>query len=179
MKKILRILSLCGLILVGSCISDDDFFVPLLTIEDAFTFENQENYQVGDTIYFTFEFSRYLPEDGQPNLLDIFESTGANDFYYDVEFSKFSSFSNSYQRIYTEKSNYFSPDGETNLASYNPNTETYTSTTAIVLVETGDFQLDFNSAYINSYDFSPNKVNLTIQNIGINTTQEYFFTVIE
>ncbi len=50
MKKILGILSLCGLILVGSCISDDDFFVPLLTIEDAFTFENQENYQVGDTI---------------------------------------------------------------------------------------------------------------------------------
>ena len=60
MKKILGILSLCGLLIVGSCISDDDFFVPLLTIEDAFTFENQENYQVGDTIYFTLEFSRYL-----------------------------------------------------------------------------------------------------------------------
>ncbi|NJB36610.1 hypothetical protein [Croceivirga sp. JEA036] len=179
MKKILGILSLCGLILVGSCISDDDFFVPLLTIEDAFTFENQENYQVGDTIYFTFEFSRYLPEDGQPNLLDIFESTGETDFYYDVEFSKFSSFSNSYQRIFAEESNYYSPDGETNLASYNPDTETYTSTTAIVLVEPGEYLLNFNGVYISNYNYTPNKVYLNIQNIGVNSPQEYFFTVIE
>ncbi|WP_185782536.1 hypothetical protein [Croceivirga lutea] len=179
MRKIFGILSVCFLFAISSCISDDDFFSPLITIEDGFVFDNQENYQLGDTIYFTLEFSRYLPEEGQPNLLDIFESTGANEFFYDIEFSKFSSFSNSYQRVFAEERNYYSPDGETNSASYNPVTETYTSTTAIVLVEPGEYQLNFNFTYFGNYNYTPNNVYLNIQNIGVNTPQEYFFTVTE
>ena len=50
-KSTVLILGLLGLFMTGCFTSDDDYFYHRVDIYDAFTFENKERYQVGETIF--------------------------------------------------------------------------------------------------------------------------------
>lgn len=178
-KLVLLNLGLLGLFLTG-CVRDDDdnSYYPRLEIYDAFTFENEENYQVGDTLFFNLSFSRYLDEEGYDTKLDIFESTNSKDFFYTTHFQKFSSFSDLYQGVYVGDDLYYSPNGTVNVAQLNTSTNTYESQMGIILAEEGEYSISFDLVYINSgTSFYSEDINLNIINFSENTPETYYFTV--
>ncbi|MBM1104864.1 hypothetical protein JQC67_01820 [Aurantibacter crassamenti] len=79
MKNIVLVFLLC-FSLFGCFQKEDDYFQPHVELKEAFVFDNKKEYAVGDTIYLDLNFSRYLEEEGYSNLLDIYETTGAEKF---------------------------------------------------------------------------------------------------
>lgn len=180
-KLVLLILGLLGLFLIG-CVRDDDdsSYYPRVEIYDAFTFENEEKYQVGDTLFFNLSFSRYLDEEGYDNKLDIYESTNSKEFFYTTNFQKFSSFSDLYQGVYIREDLYYSPNGTINVAQLNTSTNTYESQMGIILPEEGEYSISFNLVYLSSGSpFYSENINLNILNFSKNTPETYYFTVEE
>jgi hypothetical protein len=183
MKK----LSVCLLltILLYSCYSDDynDNSSITLELEDAFVLENQDNYVVGDTIFVNLNFSRYLDEEGYSNLLDIYESTGAERFNYDLELEKYSAISNNYVRVsisseyvFAEKGEYTETNGQVT-ALLNPDQDVYESRVGIIMAEPGTFKFNFD--YVNIIaDYEYNKIFLQIYHEFTDANEEDFIFVV-
>ena len=178
-KSTVLILGLLGLFMTGCFTSDDDYFYHRVDIYDAFTFENKENYQVGDTIFFNLSFSRYLDEDGYDNKLDIYETTSSKKFFYTLPFfRKFSNFSDSYQGVYAREGLLYSPNGTINVAKLNTSTNIYESQMGIVLVEEGRYSISFN--FVNfrpDIPYFSENIDLNITNFSENTPKIYYFNV--
>ena len=172
MKRYYILSALCfNLLLIGCYSGDDDSnrYV-LLTIEDALTIENEENYVVGDTIFFELKFNRYLAEEGYDNLLDVYESTNAEEFRYSFGLGKFSTFSNDYVNVNVASDYLFAEIGTVYRGFYNEayavlNAEKtqYESRIGVVLAETGEFRFDFGYLGINSA-YNRDNVSIEIQN---------------
>jgi hypothetical protein len=82
MKKLLL---LASVFLFSNCDTNDDGFYNNLYIDvpNLVTIQVQPTYNVGDYLYVNSDFSRYLPEVGQSELLDIYHTTdGATQFYF-------------------------------------------------------------------------------------------------
>ena len=102
--------------------------------------ENEGSFVVGDTVFYEIRFSRYLEEEGFNNLLDIYETTGADEFYYSYGLNKLSSFTNNYERINID-SNFvvIEEGGEYGVSAILNQAQTeYVSRVGIVLQEEGD-----------------------------------------
>jgi len=169
MKKVHAVLLFGLSLLFFGCYSrDDDYFdkIVRLSISDAVVFDNQENYNVGDTLIFELRFSRYLDEAGFSNKLDVFETSNSEEFGYSFGISKFSDFSNNFESVNideefilgTRSANYsyfgYGYSNANMAALLNENQEEYISKVGIVLVETGRFQLDFERVTLSTgYDF--------------------------
>ena len=179
-KSTVLILGLLGVFMIGCFPSDDDYFYLRVDIYDAFTFENEETYQVGDTIFFNLSFSRYLDEDGHDNKLDIYETTSSKKFFYTPFFRKFSAFSDSYEWVSIRQDLFYSPNETINVAKLNTSTNIYESQMGIILAETGEYSISFNSVYISSSipSYSEN-VDVNITNFSKNTPETYYFIVKE
>lgn len=180
-KSTVLILGLLGLFMVGCFPSDDGYFYHRMDIYDAFTFENQEKYQVGDTIFFNLSFSRYLDEDGYDNKLDIYETTISKKFFYTAPFfQKFSAFSESYERVYVREELLYSPNGTIKVAKLNTSTNIYESQMGIVLVEGGSYSISFNAVNFHSdIPYFSENINLDITNFSKNNPETYYFIVEE
>ena len=178
-------------LLVGCLSREDDSFNRSVSLDilDAFTFQNEKEYAVGDTIYFELSFSRYLPEDGYPNLLDIYETTDEEQFGYSFSFEKFSEQESGFravnidpQFIIAEKNDitnnfYFSDLGT--IATLNDAKDTYESRVGIILKEAGVFRFDFENTYFNT-PYNYNKVQLGIwHGISDREAVDFEFSVIE
>ena len=167
------------------CYSDDDGSRYIrLSIEDALVFDNEENYVVGDTIFVDLNFSRYLPEEGYDNLLDIYESSGSESFYYNYGLSKFSELSNGFRTVAIDSSFLFAEKG--NIDGYrgadvvlNANQTQYESRIGLILAESGIFRFDFDFLNIYSNNYSRDHVQIEIQNIFSTTQTNFEFTVAE
>ena len=166
--------SVFGFMLFGCFSNDDDSYRRTvgLTISDAVAFDNKENYVVGDTLFFEIKFSRYLKEEGYPDLLDIFETSGSKEFGYAFNISKFSEFSGNFEFIniapefiLTEQlsdSDYFGGGYAGNIAaSLNEALSEYVSRVGIILVEEGRYALDFENMRF-STGYYDNEVNIDI-----------------
>lgn len=158
MKKIIGILGvvLVSLLWIQCSPPDDDVYWDSvqLVIEDHLKVENNENYIVGDTLFFELDFSRYLPEEGESNLLDIYETSGANEFSYSFDLLKYSTFSESYQGLWLDDKYVIAEKGIANYSSQvsvilNSGTNIYESRIGVILAEEGEYQLDFD--YLNLY----------------------------
>ncbi|WP_298478985.1 hypothetical protein [uncultured Maribacter sp.] len=159
MKKVIIGFSMLFLAVLGMQCSppDDDVYWNNVEVEikDAIKVENKANYIVGDTLFFELNFSRYLEEEGYSNLLDIYETSGVDEFTYSFGLLKYSAFSDIYegvniddQYIIAEKGligDYSQPS-----AILNSNKDTYESRIGIILKEEGEYQLDFDYMYISS-----------------------------
>lgn len=190
MKKLILV-ALLGLVFMFSgCMSRDDdggYKEIRLQVEDALVLENEKNYTVGDIIYFELKFSRYLKEEGYDTLLDIYETTGAEEFYYSYDLEKHSEFSNSFVRVVLDSSNVTVVKGKSNtsyngnghIALLNKSSDLYESRLGIKLVEAGDFRFNFD--YLNiSGNYEYDRPSLRIQHVF--TTSEavdFEFTVTE
>ncbi|MDO5971900.1 hypothetical protein Q4Q35_19025 [Flavivirga aquimarina] len=182
MKKLfVLIISLIGLFMIGCFSGDDDYgYSPSVAISDAFSFENEENYQVGDTLFFNLNFSRYLDEDGYDNELDIYETSNSEEFFYNPDFRKFSSFSDLYESVSIRQELFYSPNETTNVAKLNTGTNTYESQMGIILAEAGEYSISFNSVHISSgIPYYSENVDVNITNFSKNTPETYYFTVEE
>lgn len=179
MKKLaVPILGLLGVFMTGCFSGDDDYFYPRVDIYDAFTFENEGTYKVGDTIFFDLSFSRYLEEDGYDNKLDIYETSSAEKFFYNPDFRRFSSFSDLYESVSIRQDLFYSPNETINVAKLNTSTNIYESQMGIILVQTGKYSISFNSVHIDSnVPYYSENVDVNITNFSKNTPKTYYFIV--
>lgn len=183
MKKIyFVVVGLLGILGTG-CYSDDDsnrFIV--LNVQDAIVFENDQDYVVGDTIYVELNFSRYLDEEGFPNKLDIFESTGAESFRYDFGLNRDSDLAEGFRRIEIS-SEFLLPEKGTAdgfgsaTAQLNIERTRYESRFGIILAEAGRFELDMAFIYLYSEAYFEDKVQIEILHDFVNTVPNFEFTV--
>ncbi len=184
MKKIFIVvfIVLCAIFL--GCHYDDDSSYINLEIQDAIVFENNQNYVVGDTIFFELNFSRYLDEAGFDNKLDIFESSGADSFFYDFSLNKFSEQAGGFRYIdvadefiFTEKGTVTGFGGAS--ADLNQEKTLYESRVGLILVETGSFQLDLDFYSLRSSGYSEDKVQISIQHLFTDNPPNFEFMVSE
>lgn len=176
MTFIYRISLVLFCLILTSCFSSDDYDEfgrnIAVDVQDAFIFDNQENYVVGDTIFFEQKFSRYVNEEGFDNLLDVYDTTNDEAFEYSFSLDKFSGFSNNYapvlidsKYIITSNGNvtplyYF--DGLGIVSELNSTKDAYESRVGVILAEVGKFRLNLDYVYFrNGYDY--NKIHLDIQ----------------
>ncbi|AZQ60064.1 hypothetical protein EJ994_15120 [Maribacter sp. MJ134] len=184
--KTKKFILLAGIgILLQSCFSYDDEggtrYVEL-QLTDAFNFENDKNYSVGDTIFVELNFSRYLEEEGFSNLLDVYESTDSEEFFYPLELLKYSAISDSYvfteiadRFIFAEKGTVEEFYGAT--ARLNDARDTYESRIGIILAEEGSYRL--NSQFFDLQSkWNFDKVSIEIIHQFSDKTQEDFEFVV-
>lgn len=179
------------LLLIG-CFSDDDggFGRSIsLSIQDAFSMENQKQYNVGDTVFFELRFSRYLPEEGFTEFLDIYETTKSEDFAFSFGFEKFSELENGFspvnideEFIVAEKKNldtfYYYNDFGTS-AGMNAARDAYESSVGIILPEEGLFRFNFENVFIQSpYDFDQVQISIN-HSFSTNGALDTEFEVVE
>lgn len=162
-----------SLLLIGCFSRDDDSFGRSVNLEifDAFSLQNDREYVVGDTIYFELRFSRYLPEEGFPNLLDIYETTDEKQFGYSFIFEKFSEQENSFRFINIASEFVIAEKNDTTnnfffndlgiVAILNAEQDMYESRVGIILKEEGLFRFDFDNIYLTT-PFNFDKVQLSI-----------------
>ncbi len=180
-----------GILMVG-CYSRDDSFerTVRLQIQDAITLDNKETYSVGDTIFFEVRFSRYLKEEGFSSLLDVYETTDEKQFLYSFGLSKYSDFSNRYESVVIDPELILGSrfDNSNSWGSFlsgdmvvelNDTQDFYESRVGIVLVETGDFQLNLDFLTFGTNYFN-DEVQLAIEHSFSNDSPlNTEFTVVE
>lgn len=177
------------LLLIGCFSKEDDSFGRSVSLDilDAFTLQNDKDYVVGDTIYFELKYSRYLPEEGYPNLLDIYETSEAEEFGYSFGFEKYSEQENGFrlinidpQLIITEENNiddFYFYDNTGTAAKLNAAQDAYESRVGIILKEQGLFRFDFDNIYFNS-PYNTSKVQVGIwHGISDIDTKDFEFNV--
>ncbi|WP_276168973.1 hypothetical protein [Zobellia alginiliquefaciens] len=170
---------LLGLFLVG-CYHDDDGGSSYIYVEalDAFTFEAEDEYVVGDTIFFSQKFSRYLKENGYSELLDVYETTKAEQFGYSFDLQKFSEFSNTYVSISIDSKYLLTTELDTSdyyysnygtIAELNDQKDAYESKVGIILPESGKFKLDFSNVQFRSQFYH----HLYNENISLSIAHQF------
>lgn len=183
-KVLLPLIVVSGLFLFG-CYYEDDYVFVDLQIQDALIFENEKSYVVGDTIFFSLRFSRYLEEEGFSNKLDVFETTGAQSFNYPLNLEKFSPQSNSYVFIEVANDLLVAQEGRignqnnTLEATLNEANDSYESSAGLILAETGNFRIffDFFTLHPNT---EGDRINLLINHSLSNTSlSDFEFEVTE
>ncbi|MGL2964412.1 hypothetical protein ACSVH2_11385 [Flavobacterium sp. RSB2_4_14] len=191
MKKLLLI---AFAFLLSNCDTNDDGFYNNIYIDvpNLVTIQTQPTYSVGDFIYVNADFSRYLPEVGQSELLDIYHSTGGatqftftylierkinatewevvtvNDSQLDINLG--SAQNGSY--IYA-------------ICEYNNTDQTYEYNVGFPLLNAGEYRLSFgyNSASTNSVELRSESsssnliVNINSVAANIDAAGYYYFNV--
>jgi hypothetical protein len=78
MKSANWIIALSSLVLLTACSNKDSEFFNEITVEvpNQLVIETQSSYAVQDTLWLHTAFSRYLPETGYNNLLDVYQTSG-------------------------------------------------------------------------------------------------------
>jgi len=180
---------LLALIFTVSCTNDYDPYYRNKTIKvpNLIHIETQTQYNLNDTLFVNVIFSRYLPEEGYIDLLDIYKTTLSDKFSFRYDLYKKTAYGNwayydvTGSLIVTKGVLYYN-----DLASlYNSNTKNYELRFGIPLKEIGEFKLILNhQLFSNEYGYNAKSVPLTIvtsvDNPGINVTynnSEYFFQV--
>tara|TARA_B100001179_G_scaffold231724_1_gene222390 strand:+ start:1145 stop:1654 length:510 start_codon:yes stop_codon:yes gene_type:complete len=167
--------------------TDDDEYRPIwLTAQNAFDFPLQNEFSVGDTLYVEQYFSRYLPEEGYEELLDVYETTKDEEFGYSFQIEKYSNLSQDYNWVDLDPQFILGNkvDGGYNsveiLALLNSSRDAYESRFGIVLAEAGSFRLNLSHViFHNGYD-QANEIYLDIRHEFSNEEEALWeFTVTE
>ncbi|WP_264521298.1 hypothetical protein [Flavobacterium sp. N1994] len=191
MKKLKYIALITIALLVTNCNTNDDGFynnafvnVPNLVAIEAHT----PTYNVGEKLYVNANFSRYL-NDGA--LLDIYQSTGANQFTFSYVIEKQNS-SNTWDVVTVNDSQLDIVKGTAQngsyvygICEYNTTNETYEYRVGFPLLSAGSYRLSFgyNSDSVNSVELqsvSPaTRLILNINSLitGLDGGGYYHFTV--
>lgn len=90
MKKLINLLFGISIALLLSAMQcdRDPLNVRSIFVENLITIETKNNYVVNDSIIVNASFSRFLPETGYSNLLDIFKSSNSNGFIFNIYIKK-------------------------------------------------------------------------------------------
>ncbi|MGX7666553.1 hypothetical protein [Flavobacterium pedocola] len=143
MKTIrLFLLTVLGIVSLTSCKSDDDFYNAVyLDVADLITIDTPPSYTTGDNLEFHTDFSRYLPEANQANLLDIYRTSGAESFRFAYRLEKKDA-NNNWNNVLGANDEYSVAE-----AVYQSGTMTYKCDVAVPLTTTGQYRLSFGESY--------------------------------
>lgn len=186
MKKNILILAFFVFSLT-SCWTDDDNSYRrsvFLNVPNLILIESQPNFNINDYIYFDVNFSRYLPEEGFTDLLDIYKTTGATKFSFSFTLYKKSAY-NIYEPInfgdfyIQEKGEIFTAHTSLGNAIYNSSNEQYEFRAGIQLLETGAYKLEIDPYIYPNNSSNSNAINLSIfsKNNPNDYTNSYEFQV--
>lgn len=191
MKKIHYILLITVSILVSNCNTNDDGFynnifvdVPNLVYLDPHT----TNYSVNEKLYVNANFSRYQNENG--SMLDIFKTTGANEFAFSYVIEKQSGSTWEVQTVNDSQLDIVSGNAQNGsyvygICEYNSTNGYYFYRVGFPLLSTGTYRLSFgyNSSSTNSVELrslSPTAhliLNINSLVTGLDSGGYYHFTV--
>lgn len=181
-------------LLFSNCDTDDDGFYNNVFADspNLVVIETQPNYTVGDNLYITANFSRYLTETGQTNPLDIYKTTnGAPEFNFSYIIEKQVS-ADVWETVFVDDSQLDIIDGDAQNGAYvyghcifDTLDETYKYNVGFPLLSAGQYRLSFgyNSSSTNSVELrsqsAPSKLILNINSLvsSINGSGYYTFTV--
>jgi hypothetical protein len=194
MKKIHYIVLITVAFLFADCDTNDDGFynnvyaeIPNLVVMDA----HPATYTVGEKLYITADFSRYL-DDGNGNALDAFETTGATEFAFSyiiekqISADEWETVSLNENQLDIVKGNAFSSGPYVYaVCEYNSTDETYEYRMGFPLLTAGTYRLTYgyNSDSLNSVELRsvspPTRLFLNINSLvtGLDAAGYYHFTV--
>lgn len=173
-------IALLGAVSLLACKNDDDFYNAVyLEVPDLITIDTPASYNVGDNVAFHADFSRYLPEAGQSDLLDIYRTSGATSFGFGYRLEKETA-PDVWTSVLLGEDEY-----SIETATYQSGTMSYTSDEAITLTSAGEYRLSFSQSYLGiaSTDLISNnpeeKTAVIISTTANDTDAEgyYYFTV--
>lgn len=176
MKSATWIIALSSLLILTACSNKDSEFFNEITVEvpNQLVIETQSAYNVQDTLWLHTAFSRYLPEPGYNNLLDVYQTSGqAPSFLFAFILEKkaadgtwvFYSLNTNLVEEYGIAEQY---DGYyLGYSNYDAVSKTYDFRAGLKLTETGQYRLNFG------YDSLLNRAvvlrsNSTIKNTVVN-----------
>lgn len=138
----LYIIAFLSALTVLSCKSDDDFYNTIyLSVPNLITIDTPGSYAVGDVVSFHSDFSRYLPEAGQTDLLDVYRTTEALSFGFAYRLERETA-PNVWTSVLLEGDEFSVAE-----ASYDTFSMTYSNDTALQLTQTGNYRLSFGTSF--------------------------------
>ncbi|WP_310558100.1 hypothetical protein [Flavobacterium sp.] len=166
-KSIFGVLSIA---LFFNCSEPDDIYMGSKDIKasNLIQIETLPSYKLNDLIYINSSFSRYLPEEGYDDLLDIYKTTKSNEYSFEFLLEKKSAYDtwtpiNIGNKIVVNKGKSYTSNAAIGVCVFNPETNLYEFRAGIPLLETGEFRLRMssnlypvytNSSYISVYIYT-------------------------
>lgn len=154
MKTIYK--SIFGILLIAlffNCSELDDIYMGSKDIKDSnlIQIETLPSYKLNDLIYINSSFSRYLPEEGYDDLLDIYKTTKSEEYSFEFILEKKSAYDtwtpiNIGNKIVLNKGKSYANNVIIGVCVFNPETNLYEFRAGIPLLETGEFRLRINSS---------------------------------
>lgn len=154
-----------------------------ITVSNLIQIETLPRYKLNDFIFINSSFSRYLPEKGYQDLLDIYKTTKSDEYTFEFTLEKKSAYDtwtaiNIGTKIVANKGKSYTSYANIGVCVFNPESNLYEFRAGIPLLETGEFRLRMtsnlypvysNSSYIAVY------INTTINQVD--NQGNYYFTV--
>ncbi|ESU28178.1 hypothetical protein FLJC2902T_15230 [Flavobacterium limnosediminis JC2902] len=174
------VIAVFGLLSLISCNSDDEFYnAAYVSVPDLITIDTPASYSVGDNVSFHTDFSRYLPEDGFTDPLDIYKTSKAESFGFAYRLEKETA-----PDVWTSV---FDNGDEFSVAEavYQTATQTYKCDIATPLNSAGNYRLGFGESYtgyqstdlISRNPENETSVRITTNANNTNGQGYYYFTV--
>ena len=195
MKKLSYITLLLVALLNASCDTNDDTFYKTIYVEggnNIVTIQTQPSYTLGDYLYIKADLSRYIPEPGETNMLDLYTTTGnAQTFVFSYVIEKKNS-ANEWEVVTVNDSQLDINAGNAQngsyvyaICQYNATDEYYRYDVGFPLLSAGEYRLSmgYNSSSTNSIELiSQNSsenliVNLNAAMSNLDSAGFYHFTV--
>jgi len=195
MRKLQYIIIATAAVFFSNCDTNDNGFYNSVFLESTnlVSIEVQPNYSVGDNLYVTADFSRYQPEIGQEELVDIYKTTGnAPEFTFSYVIEKQNS-SSVWEVVYVNDSQLDIIEGDAQNGAYvyghciyDTVSASYKYNVGFPLLSSGQYRLSFgyNSSSSSKVELrsqsAPSKLVLNINstNAEINSSGYYSFTVV-
>ena len=181
MKKIKYfILFTILLFVLTNCNTNDDGFYNTVYLHNAknlVAIKTEDQYNVGDYLYVSADFSRYQIEADQTELLDIYRTTGGADsfdFSYVLERkigNEWKAVIISTDKLDIKKGNAASGTFVYGYCKYNPVNTMYEYNVGFPLLESGQYRLNFG------YNSDSNEVELISNSKKLNLKMTIFTTI--
>lgn len=168
-----------------NCSEPDDIYMgpKYLNVAKLIQIETSPSYKVNDLIYINASFSKYLPEEGFSDLLDIYKTSKSKEYLFSFSLEKKSAYGtwsavNFGDKIVVSKGKVYKSYDDLAVCELNPQNDKYEFRAGLPLLETGEFRLrvsnqlrpDYsNNSYITIY------ITTTVDKID--EQGQYSFTV--
>lgn len=121
-----------------------------IRLENLIQIETVSSYKLNDLIYINSKFSRYLPEKGYKDLLDIYKTTKSNEYNFNFILEKKSAYGSWSQinfgdKIVVSKGKSYSSYSNVGICVLNTDTNQYEFRAGIPLLETGEFRINIST----------------------------------
>lgn len=182
MKKLTSILVLisCAFLLAAMQCEKDPLNQKLIAVDNLISIETKDNYYLNDSIIINSNFSRFLPETGYSNLLDIYITSNSYEFYFDIQMDKKLSngsweFVNLTNIVVLKRGSFESYKGCSSIL--NTSNNIYELRAAIPLLDSGEYRIRISET-LEHYSIDSKVVLKLVTNIPeLNENQYYIFTV--